>query len=237
MPFFDLFPTIIYDIERDGLKKYQLVNDIFFRAAFIKEIKNKKLTYYSYRVTNGDTPDIVAAKIYNDPQLHWVILLLNDIVDPHSDWTMGDGAFSNYIEDKYGSIADAYNTVHHIEKKTIYRTIDSDGQNNDVVFFSQVDNSDLLDTISGYFPNLPYDSWDGPHNLSTAIQLQGGNSVTVIEQLSEISCFDYEFNLNQQKSIIKLVYPETIEQIKTEFDNLVAKYNPTRRFGLKSARL
>ena len=237
MPFFDLFPLIIYDIERDSHSTYQLVNDIFFRAAFIKEIKNKKLTYYNYRVTNGDTPDIVAAKVYNDPHIHWIIMLLNDIVDPQKDWPMGDGAFSNYIEDKYGSIANAYNTVHHIEKKSTYRTIDSDGQPNDLVFFSEVDNSDLLAPLSTYFPELPYDSWDGPHNLSTAIQLQGGNSVTVVEQLSQISCYDYEFNLNQKKSIIKLVYPETIEQIKAEFDSLVAQYNQTRRFGFKSARI
>ena len=49
--------------------------------------------------------------MYNDPQLHWVILLTNDITDRYHHWAMYEQQFNTYLNEKY----DNPDGVHHYE--------------------------------------------------------------------------------------------------------------------------
>ena len=65
--FFDIFPKIDYDINRSGLTNYQSVTNILFRVNFIKEALNDASSYFLYDITDSDTPEILAEKIYKNP--------------------------------------------------------------------------------------------------------------------------------------------------------------------------
>lgn len=69
-----------------------------------------------YEVQDGDTPEILAEKIYGDTGAGWMIMYANNIHDPFFDWPLETDAFNKYIIGKYGSIAAAKTTVHHYEK-------------------------------------------------------------------------------------------------------------------------
>ena len=45
-------------------------------------------------------PDVVATKLYNNPDLHWTFFLVNDI-DNYYDWHMDNETFEKYINKKY----------------------------------------------------------------------------------------------------------------------------------------
>lgn len=116
--YFDKFPTTIYSF--DG-KNATLITDFMRRVAIPKAVKENLALYEKYDIQDGDTPEIVADKIYRNPQLHWIILLVNEIIDPRYDWCMSQEDLNTFVASKYG---DVYG-VHHYEDEYGY-TVDSD---------------------------------------------------------------------------------------------------------------
>lgn len=120
--FFDKFPKIGYSIGFDDSKvrTYDLATNIMVRVRVLVENLDKVFHYYEYTVKEGDKPEILAEKIYGDPEAHWLILVSNNRVDPFYDWPMDYEAFNSYIINKYGSIENAQTTYHH--HNIVYKT-------------------------------------------------------------------------------------------------------------------
>ena len=75
------------------------------------KLKSNALLYDTYDVKEGETPEMIAHKLYGDAELHWVILLVNEITDRYHQWPMTGGQFLDYLNDKYSN-PDA---IHHYE--------------------------------------------------------------------------------------------------------------------------
>lgn len=114
--FFGSFPKIAYDLTGKQLKTFNKVTDIFFRLRIIREILANISAYYEYIIREGDTPEILAEKIYGEAEAHWVILMANDIIDAQYDWPLNNRDFKKFLLAKYGSIEKAKTTIHHYEK-------------------------------------------------------------------------------------------------------------------------
>ena len=52
-----------------------------------------------------------ADKMYDDPELHWIVLLVNDITDRYHQWPMNFSQFNQFIADKYDDV----DGTHHYE--------------------------------------------------------------------------------------------------------------------------
>ena len=124
--FFDLFPRIGYDIARSKYSNYEQVTNIFLRFGFLREVIENISSYYEYTITDSDKPEILAEKVYGDPEAHWIILYANNMTDPQYDWPLNERDFNKFITAKYGSVANAKTTIHHYEK-VITRTEDLTG--------------------------------------------------------------------------------------------------------------
>ena len=107
--YFDTFPVIPYDAK--GNLEYKDVTNLLRRVGLRAKVKSNTLLYDTYDVKEGETPEIIAHKLYGDAELHWVILLVNDITDRYHQWPMSGGQFLDYINDKYSN-PDA---IHHYE--------------------------------------------------------------------------------------------------------------------------
>ena len=107
--YFANFPVIPYDSV--GNYDFKLVTNLLKRVAVRAKVKTNVVLYNTYDIKEGETPEILADKLYNDPEYHWVILLINDITDRYHQWPMSYPQFMSYIEDKYT----APNATHHYE--------------------------------------------------------------------------------------------------------------------------
>ena len=107
--YFDNFPTIVYDSENEGI--FKDVKNLLRRVAIRAKVKSNTLLYDTYDVRNGETPESIAFKLYDDPELHWVIMLVNDITDRYHDWPMTEAQFLQFIQDKYDNV----DGTHHYE--------------------------------------------------------------------------------------------------------------------------
>ena len=103
------FPTIEYDSVGNG--EFKDVKNLLRRVALNTKVKTNALLYDTYDVKEGETPEIIADKLYDDSELHWVIMLVNDITDRYHQWPMRYSQFLQYVNDKYDDV----NAVHHYE--------------------------------------------------------------------------------------------------------------------------
>lgn len=109
MAYFSKFPKGVYDIA--GNKQFKLVTDIMRRVKVRAKILNEASLYDDYDVPSGERPEVTAFKHFGDTELHWVILLTNDITDAYYGWPLSDQDFEKYVTDKYANPQG----IHHYE--------------------------------------------------------------------------------------------------------------------------
>lgn len=48
-----------------------------------------------------DRPDIFSDKLYGDSRYHWLLLQMNEAVNPYYDWVLAPSSFDNYVDEKH----------------------------------------------------------------------------------------------------------------------------------------
>ena len=107
--YFNTFPVIPYDSVGDY--NFKEVTNILRRVRLLTKVKTNTMLFDTYDVKEGETPEIIADKLYGDSELHWVVLMTNDITDRFHQWPMSSSQFNQYVVDKYDDV----NGIHHYE--------------------------------------------------------------------------------------------------------------------------
>jgi len=106
--YFSYFPATIHDAKRDGT--LVAVTNILKRFIVKDNVANRLDMYHEYNIQDGERPDIIADRFYDDSSYAWVILIYNKMVDPFYEWPLFGAEFTNYITNKYGSVSAAMAT-------------------------------------------------------------------------------------------------------------------------------
>ena len=113
MAYFTYFPTIGYDVRgKKNDSSVQRITDILKRVRQKLEIINLAFFEEDF-VQDGDTPESLAHQVYDDSQLHWIILYANYMTNPYYDWPMTYFDLQKFVNKKYG-VANI-NAIHHYE--------------------------------------------------------------------------------------------------------------------------
>ena len=97
--YFSNFPTIPYD--STGTGEFKDVKNLLRRVAVRQQVKTNALLYDTYDVKQGETPESIADLLYDDAELHWVVLLVNEITDRYHQWPMAAAQFEQFVNEKY----------------------------------------------------------------------------------------------------------------------------------------
>ena len=111
MSYFNQFPLMAYDVKGD--KNYKLLPNILRRVKLRSGIRSGAFLFDNYDVKDGERPEDIAYKYLGDAELHWVILMTNNITDRYYQWPLTQPQFQEHLEDKYG-LANI-DAVHHYE--------------------------------------------------------------------------------------------------------------------------
>ena len=107
--YFAQFPIIFYDSVGNGDTK--IVTHLLKRVALHSKVKSVTAIFDSYDVKNGETPEMVAHKLYGDAEYHWIVLLVNNITDRYHQWPMNNRQFLAHLAERY----DNMDATHHYE--------------------------------------------------------------------------------------------------------------------------
>ena len=97
--YFNDFPQIKYDCTGNG--NFTTIQDIMTRIKVRDYIKNNGSLFSKYTVDDGETPEMIAFKLYGDVSFHWVVLLFNQIINTYYDWPLSTRNFQRYVTNKY----------------------------------------------------------------------------------------------------------------------------------------
>lgn len=204
MAYFENFPLIQYDLNNSNFQSPKIVIDVLLRTRLLESIQEQTFIFYKYTITDNDTPESLAFNYYDNPNRHWIILFSNNIVDPLYDWPLKYENFINYIESKYGSIANAKTETHHYEK-VVTKT--------DSVTSTVTVNKYQLDANT--YADLAF-------STTETINLKDGNTVTIVTTKNEVSYYDYEEELNESKREIKILDKSYVPQVEDELLRLIS---------------
>ena len=126
-PYFRYLPEFEYvNRTKEGRSEgdYSVVKN-FFKRAKLREDIFQELTLFTKHIVEGDDrPDNVAFKFYSDPNLDWVVLLSNNIVNVQSEWPLSQADFHAYVTGKYDEDT-LYSGIHHYESREVKTTDNS----------------------------------------------------------------------------------------------------------------
>jgi hypothetical protein len=103
--YFEKFPIIIYN----GAP----IRNITERATVLNSIYNNPIFYYPYDINQGEQPDEIADRYYQDEYMGWILHITNKVVDPYYDWYIDQASFDDFIIKKYGSLKNATSKIKH----------------------------------------------------------------------------------------------------------------------------
>ena len=107
-------PNLFYNIKSSPTDPQVLVGkNLWRRAELLREYKTSMTIFDEYIIKEGERPEDIAFKYYGDAELHWVVLMMNDVTDRFYQWPMTQPQFDEFLTDKYG--AGNEDSAHHYE--------------------------------------------------------------------------------------------------------------------------
>lgn len=241
--YFSNFPKIVYDFDLSTGTDYKIVTDITRNVRFRKQILENISLYDYYDIAEGETPEMVAEKIYGTPYYHWVIMLTNQRYDYVNDFPLSQLELDAHIDKKYG---DKKYQVHDYKENgfikegvNILRLRDSaiSGGGIGEMAVGKV----LVSQTNGYKARI--DSIITPSDNTTitiSVSMREGKFVldetviienettyaevdqsTIPDNYTTTSNYDYEFALNESKRRIRIIDPALVDQIIKEFKDTI----------------
>jgi hypothetical protein len=104
------------------ITKAILMKDVTRNIRFRRDVLANVTVYDDYDIVDGETPEIIAEKIYGNAEYHWIVMLSNDRYDYRNDFPLTYVDLQRYIEEKYGAQAD--NIRHYLDARGYF--VDSD---------------------------------------------------------------------------------------------------------------
>ena len=175
--YFDAFPYIYYDSKGDG--DFKVVTNLLRRVAVRTKVKSNTALFDTYEIKEGESPESIAYHLYGDSELHWLILLFNDIVDRYHEWPLRRMQLLSYVADKYSDP----NGTHH------YEIAQSSG------------------------------------DTTTKIWIENDVDSDAYTDATPVTNYEYELELNVEKSKIRLLKTEYVRQVVSEFKSLIGASN------------
>jgi hypothetical protein len=206
--YFNYFPKTLYTSDAEN---GVVVTNIISRFAFEKSYRDNSAVYYEYDIQDSDTPEIIADKMYGNSERHWIVLMMNEIVDPQFDWPLDQRTIISYINNKYSANA------------SVGQTGISWAQQNTQSYY-KIETRTTNSTNTSIEKKIQIDS-NAYTNLSasiTNVTLKDGNAITITITKETQSYYDYEINLNESKRKIKLIKPEFVNRLEEELISVLA---------------
>ena len=224
--YFKSFPYTLYSL--DDISTVQVVTNITNRVSLSDEVKTNLSLYDEYDIRDGDTPELVADRFYSNPELHWLILHYNEIIDPRFDWPLDTNNLNRQVASKYANV----NGIHHYEDANgnyvngnVYLISSSD--------FTEFDIDDVITNITntgtGYITQKNsssnvrvtvttggFISGDRIRNISNTSSSANLTS-TVLLSGTPVTNYTYEDEVNESKRKIKILKNSYVDAIVSDF--------------------
>ena len=157
-----------------------VIKNLFKRAKVREDFISVAAGFDYYSITENERPDQIAEKIYGDPELDWVVLLVNNISNVNDQWPLNVDSFNKYMIHKYGS-EEAYSDIHHYETISLQDTFNREVFPGGLIVDEAFYNSPEYRSLTTQPPGITFPSIVIPGTLATATATVGtGYTISAI---------------------------------------------------------
>ena len=235
MGFFRELPNFTYQSplsNRITSNEYILAKNFFRSAKTLDWLKNNITVFNKFVIEDNDRPDIIAEKLYGDPELDYVVIIIAEITNIKEQWPLTNQQLYEYAENKWGLTG--LNALHHYETLEVKddkgRTVLPAGLNVDSEF-----------KIDGPDTKLNGGTWSVVRDNGST------TSVDKVElDVSDIgigvSNYIYEVKLNEEKRKIKVLKEGYLQQFLNDFRRVMrydrnTQYINPKLIGTENTRI
>ena len=180
------------------------VKNLFRRVKIREDLFSNLTEFDKYQIHGDDRPDTVSEELYGTPNLDWVILMSNNIIDIKNEWPMTQYDLNMYLDDKY--TPEQLIDIHH------YETLEfRDGKGRLIVPNGQIVDEDW---------SLEY--FDG-------LQIRNTDSTIDGRPLRSVSFLEYEINKNDKKRNINVLRRDMLTLFMKDFERIM-KYDRSSQY-------
>tara|TARA_B100000287_G_scaffold291580_1_gene274913 strand:- start:4300 stop:5031 length:732 start_codon:yes stop_codon:yes gene_type:complete len=238
--YFTNFPEMQYTLS-DG--KIVYIKDFFRKSRIEQDAVRSIVDAMKYNIQDGERPDVLATKLYGNPDLHWTFFLVNDI-ENYYDWYKDFDVFERYMSKKYpGQYAIANATTDIVSAKSNdsdatnkfllgekVTSVSSEGRVIEVCAEHKriaIEGGEFVanETITGkvstksFTPTSVINHVDGVSYYKNSSGLRRNSSA---DGYSSVSHYDNEFELNEEKRKINIIQPQQIDSIVRRFEEIMS---------------
>lgn len=206
--YFNYFPKTIYNTVDNG--STQTITNLTSKFSFADEFKNNSALFYEYAIVDGETPEMLAHKIYGSAERHWIILAFNDIYNPTIDWPIEQRSLNSMIDIKYTGSPYA-NTANG------QTGLEWSQQNERYYYKVETQTNEFSDVLSVTKTEIDFDTYDLIIPETVSYTLQSGDAISISTTRGYKTYYDYEIDINESKRTIKLLKPEFVSVVEEEF--------------------
>ena len=195
MAYFQELPNISYPSllpTRNKIEDRITVKNIFKRSKLRSDVDQSITGFDYYYVQDQQRPDVLAQELYDDSELDWVILTTNNIINIRDQWPLDSNELHSYILEKYGSEENILATHHHETRKIVDE-------------FNRVVMPAGLEVDKNF--TFKYRNYT--------------NTIITVNPVIEITNYDYENKLNEEKRKIKVLKPQYIGAFISEHKQIM----------------
>lgn len=216
MSYFKNFQRVVYQFP-DDIKR--VITDLSIRPKFRDDILENNNNFEFYNVNDGDTPEIIAYEQYGDENMHWAILIANNVMSIYNDWVKDQSQFQEFLFQKYKTQTDsdgATVTLSRIGVTEFVQFVGTTGND-----FSSYVTGTTVKTKPSHFEdtNKVYYSYDSIVNNGSGKDAFG-NGISY-PTVSPVSIETVEDRLNEEKRSIIIPTAEVIEKMRKEIKEYV----------------
>lgn len=242
--YFKEFPQFLYDFKYGNTTKTAVVTDITRNVRFRKEVLENVTLFDEYDIVDGETPEIVAEKIYGDPEYHWIIMLANQKHDYISDFPLSEQALVKHIANEYnptltstswsysGSTVTVTVPLHRLQVSpatslTVTGAVASTNAPNGTYNVASVIGANIFTYISSSAPTgtasgtLTINTKNKESYIRHYVNAAGFVVNSTATGAVSVSNDDFERTLNESKRRIKVISPQVISTILTQYKELL----------------
>jgi len=235
MGFFRELPNVTYQTplsNRISSNEYILAKNLFRSAKTLDWLRNNVTVFNKFVIEDNDRPDVIAEKLYGDPELDYVVIIIAEITNIKEQWPLTNQQLYEYAENRWGLTG--LNTLHHYEtlevKDNKGRTVLPAGLNVDSQF-----------KIDGPDTKLNGGTWS---------VVRDNGSITSVDKVEldvsdiaiGVSNYIYEVKLNEEKRKIKVLKEGYLQMFLNDFRRVMrydrnTQYINPKLIGTENTRI
>lgn len=215
MAYFEQFPYINYQFP-DNV--YRQLKNISIKPAIIESVKNERANFITHTIRDGDTVELIANEYYGDVNLHWAVMLANDMISPYLDMPLSGFALEEKLYQKYKVQKDSDSNPVTLTRQETMNFIDFVGtsSNNYTTVIGDKATARPHHFVDSNKNEYTYDFIVNNSSRKDAF----GRSITA-PTASPVSIRSYEEDLNESKRTILILKQTVVTQLYDELRKIL----------------